>query len=238
MNKLFSCPEDNETIAEILKRVESTEISDHRTGHETIKAACDHAIRYGYGRIVTFRPFLPEVLEYVKGTPVKVVQGNNDQPLQAERLYAFETALQMGVSEIDFVGRLSLFFEKKYDAFQQEIAETVAMANKYHAPVKVILETGYLTDREKILEAKLALDAGASFIKLCLGIGLRKGRGTFHDVLLLKDAFGDGIRIKASGNISSLEDAWCMIRAGAERVAIRGTLAQQLEALGYEPEGR
>ncbi len=236
MNRLFHCPGDQDRIAEILERVESTAILNPRATHRDIRKACEDAINYGYGYLVPFRQYLPEVMEYLKGSPVKVVEGFSDMPLQSERLHTYETGLKMGCCELDMVGRMSLFFDKKYKEFQKDCREVVELANGYHAPVKVIIETGFLTDPEKILAAELALEAGASFIKLCVGMGQRRGRGTIHDVLLLKEAFGSRIRIKASSAIASLEDADAMIRAGADRVAVRSILAEQLQDIGYCPE--
>ena len=137
----------------------------------------------------------------------------------------------MGCCEVDIVGQQALFLDKKYDEYQKDISETVALANKYNAPLKVIIETGFLTDAEKILMSRLSLEAGATFIKTCMG--MRGGRCTVHDILLLKNAFGDGIKIKASGGVASLEDAYMMIQAGADRVAIRGLAADQLKEINY-----
>lgn len=233
MNKILRCPDDNAIIAEILSRVESTAILNPRCTHADVKKACGDAVKYGYGFIVPFRQYLAEAKEYLNGSDVKMVEGYSDMPLQAERLYTYESGLKMGCCELDMVGRISLYFNKQYDLFQKEVCEVAELGKKYNAPIKVIIETGFLTDEQKVHIAGLALDAGATFIKLCVGMGPRKGRGTVHDVLLLKDAYGDRIKIKASGALASLEDAYAMMRAGADRMAVRSVLAGQLEAIGY-----
>lgn len=233
MNKVLRYPEDKEIIAQILSRVESTAVLNPRLTHADIKKACDDAVKYGYGFVVPFRQYLPEVIQNLKGSDVKIVEGFSDMPLQSERLYMYESGLQMGCSELDMVGRISLYFNKQYDLFQKEVSEVAELGRKYNAPIKVIIETGFLTDEQKVHIAGLALDAGATFIKLCVGMGPRKGRGTVHDVLLLKDAYGDRIKIKASGALASLEDAYAMMRAGADRMAVRSVLANQLDAIGY-----
>jgi len=88
-----------------------------------------------------------------------------------------------------------------------------------------------LTDEEKILASRLSLEAGATFIKT--NLGMRPGRANLHDLLLLKDTFGDNIKLKASGSVASLEDAWAMWNAGAERFAMRENLVNQLREIGY-----
>lgn len=233
MNKLLRCPDDNALIAETLSKVESTALLNPRCTHADVKKGCEDAVKYGYGFVVPFRQYLPEVAEYLKGSDVKMVEGYSDMPLQSERLHTYETGLKMGCCELDMVGRISLYFNKQYDLFQKEISEVAELGRKYNAPIKIIIETAFLTDEQKVHIAGLALDAGATFIKLCVGLGPRKGRGTVHDVLLLKDAYGDRIRIKASGALASLEDAYAMMRAGAERMAVRSVLGSQLEAIGY-----
>jgi len=234
MNKVLHSPEDNELIAELLKKVESTAALNPQRNHAGIKKACDDCVRFGIGYLVPFRQYLPECIEYLKGSDVKIVEGFSDMPLASERLYTYESGLKMGVSELDMVSRMSLYFDGNYDLFQKEINDVVTLANRYGAPVKTIIETGFLTDEQKVHIAGLCLDAGATFIKLCVGMGQRKGRGTVHDVLLLKDAYGDRIKIKASGNLASLEDAYAMVRAGADRIAVQGVLADQLDAIGYK----
>ena len=238
MGKLLHAPQDDAIIAEILKRVESTAILNPRCTHETIKKVCEDAVYYGVGFMVPFHQYFPEVKKYLAGTDVKIVQGFSDMPLQSVRLFSYEEGLKEGVDELDMVGRIALYFDHKYDAFQKEIAEVVALAAKYgsHIPVKVIIETGFLTDDQKIEIAGLALDAGATFIKLCVGMGPRKGRGTIHDVALLKDAYGDRIKIKASGALASLEDSYAMMQAGADRMAVRGVLFDQLRKIGYKKQ--
>jgi deoxyribose-phosphate aldolase len=84
------------------------------------------------------------------------------------------------------------------------------------APVKVILETCYLTDEEKALACQVATQAGADFIKTSTGFG--PAGATAHDVALIKASIGPGIGIKASGGIHIYEDAMGMVEAGATRI--------------------
>ncbi|MDR1316405.1 MAG: deoxyribose-phosphate aldolase [Spirochaetales bacterium] len=230
--RLFKCPEDNGKIGKIMECIEYTALLNINSTQADVKRSCEDAIRYKMGRIVPLQMYLPYVMEFLKGSSVKVVQGSTtDVYTKAEHLNLVEQGIKLGCCEIDMLSRLPLFFDKKYDEFQEEVHEVYKLTSGYHIPLKLIIETGYLTDEEKILISRLGLDAGATFIKTCTG--MRKGRGTLHDILLLKDAFGERIKIKASGGIASLEDAYTMLQAGADRVAIRGLAVKQLRELGY-----
>ena len=231
--ELFKCPRDNDKIAEIMERIEYTALLSLNSTETEVRKACEDAVRFKMARIVPFQCYLKDVLHYLEGTGVKVVQGCCDVFSPAQRRHIVEEGLKLGCAEIDIVGQQALFLDKKYDEYQADIRAIADITDRYQVPLKVIIETGFLTDEEKILISKLSLEAGAVFIKTCMG--MRSGRCSMHDILLLKDAFGDAIRIKASGSVASLEDAWAMIEAGADRVALRGLAADQLYEIGYEP---
>lgn len=82
--------------------------------------------------------------------------------------------------------------------------------------VKIIIETGYLTDQEKVLAAKLVKASGADFVKTSTGFG--PGGATIADVKLLRKTVGPDFGVKASGGIKTREQAEAMVRAGANRL--------------------
>lgn len=82
--------------------------------------------------------------------------------------------------------------------------------------VKIIIETCYLTDKEKISAAKLVKAGGADFVKTSTGFG--SGGATVEDVKLLRQAVGKDFGVKASGGIKTREQAEAMIKAGANRI--------------------
>lgn len=231
--KLFSCPEDNDKIAKIMECIEYTALLAPDATDAQIKKACDEAIFYKMGHFVPFQAYFPKCFEYLKGSDVKMVQGSSDSHTRESRYCSIREGLEAGCCEVDILAKLDLFLDGRYDAFQDDVHEIVELADGYHADCKLIIETGFLTDAQKILISRLGLEAGVVFIKTCLG--MRKGRGTLHDILLIKDAFGDDVKIKATGGIASLEDAYEMLQAGADRVALRGLAGEQLRRLQYAP---
>lgn len=234
MMELFQCPRDNDKIAEIMDRIEYTALLSLNATSAEVEKACEDAKKYHMARIVPFQQYLKDVFRHLEGSDVKVVQGCCDVFAPTQRLNILEAGLKMGCCEVDIVGQQALFLDGDYDAYQKDVGDCAAIANRYGAPLKVIIETGFLTDEQKILMSRLSLEAGATYIKTCMG--MRGGRCSMHDILLLKNAFGERIKIKASGGVASLEDAYAMIQAGADRVAIRGLAVKQLEAIGYLPQ--
>jgi deoxyribose-phosphate aldolase len=83
-------------------------------------------------------------------------------------------------------------------------------------PVKVILETSYLTRDEKIAVCEMSKRAGAAFVKTSTGFG--HGGATPEDVALMKSVVGDALGVKAAGGIRSYGEAIAMLKAGASRI--------------------
>ena len=108
------------------------------------------------------------------------------------------------------------------DAYvRDEIAQIVRAAKG--RCVKVIIETGLLTDEEKVRAVKLACEAGATFVKTCTGF--TEGKATVHDVQLMASHVTGGVKVKASGGIKTYEDAMALIEAGASRLGASSGVA-------------
>lgn len=116
-------------------------------------------------------------------------------------------AVKDGADEIDMV-------INQAGDIQQEVRAAVKAAQG--RIVKIIIETCYLTDKEKILAAKLVKRGGADFVKTSTGFGL--GGATVEDVKLLREAVGKDFGVKASGGIKTRQQAEAMIKAGANRI--------------------
>jgi deoxyribose-phosphate aldolase len=129
---------------------------------------------------------------------------------------AFETkdALDNGADEIDMVINIGRLKSKDYDYVKQEIS-LIKQACGDHI-LKVIIETCMLTDEEKIKMCELATEAGADYIKTSTGFA--SAGATFDDVKLFAEQVGPGVKIKAAGGISSLEDAEKFMELGASRL--------------------
>ena len=119
-----------------------------------------------------------------------------------------------GCDEFDMVITVGALKDGKHDYVRDEIAAVVAAAEG--RTVKVIIETGLLTDEEKVTAVRLSCEAGAHFVKTCTGFGT--GVATAQDVALMRKTAPAQVKVKASAGIRSLADAKAMIEAGADRI--------------------
>jgi deoxyribose-phosphate aldolase len=131
------------------------------------------------------------------------------------------TALKDGATELDMVINIGALIDKDYATIEREVASVVGIAHANEALVKVILETSYLDDEQKVIAAKIAAAAGADFVKTSTGFGLEGA--TVEDVQLLRRTVGDKLGVKASGGIRTLDEALAMIEAGASRLGTSST---------------
>lgn len=130
-------------------------------------------------------------------------------------------ALKNGATELDMVINVGAL-RSGFDAYvEQEIAAVVRAAGK--VPVKVIIETSYLADEQKVAVCEMAVRAGAAFVKTSTGFA-RTG-ATVEDVALMRRTVGNRIGVKAAGGIRTYGDAMAMIGAGATRLGTSAGIA-------------
>ncbi len=118
-----------------------------------------------------------------------------------------------GAEEIDMVINISALKSGYYKYVEEEIK---AVKRSTGVPLKVIVETCYLTEEEKKRMVDICINSGADFIKTSTGFG--KAGADIRDVTLFKRLAGDRLKIKASGGIRTKEDVLKFIEAGAERI--------------------
>lgn len=123
-------------------------------------------------------------------------------------------AVRNGANEIDMVINIGAL-KSGYPTFVEREIAAVVKAIK-GVPVKVILETSYLTRDEKIAVCEMSKRVGAAFVKTSTGFG--HGGATPEDVALMKSVVGDSLGVKAAGGVRSLAEAIAMLKAGASRI--------------------
>ncbi len=119
-----------------------------------------------------------------------------------------------GCEEFDMVINVGKLKDGDEDYVRAEIAEIVKAAGG--RTVKVIIETGLLTDEEKATATRLTCEAGADFVKTCTGFSA--GVATVEDVRIMKANLFGKTAIKASAGIKTYEQTAALIAAGAERI--------------------
>lgn len=125
-----------------------------------------------------------------------------------------QEALAEGADEVDMVVNLGWVKEGKFDIVTEEIRALKAAAGS--RVLKVIVETCYLTEEEKVALCHCVTDAGADYIKTSTGFG--SGGATLADVRLFKKHLGPKVKIKASGGMRTREDFEAFLAAGADRL--------------------
>ena len=103
---------------------------------------------------------------------------------------------------------------ENFDAILEEIKDIHKACNG--KILKVIIETCLLTEEEKIKMCEIVTKSGAEYIKTSTGFST--GGATFNDIALMKKYVGKGVKIKAAGGISSLDDAAKFMELGADRL--------------------
>ena len=132
-----------------------------------------------------------------------------------------EDAYAQGCDEFDMVINVGKLKDGNADYVRDEIAAVVKAAKG--KTVKVIIETGLLTDEEKALATRLSCEAGAHFVKTCSGVS--QGVATVADITLMKANLTGDVKLKASSGIRTYEDAKALIDAGAERLGTSAGIA-------------
>jgi len=186
-------------------------------GAAAIEQLCHEAICYQFAAVCVQPSYVQLVAQCLQGTSVKVCTVIGF-PLGANHtvVKAFEAgqAVKDGAEELDMVLHIGAL-KTGLDEYVRKDIRAVAEA----APgkiIKVILETGLLTDDEKRRACELAVQAGAHFVKTSTGFGA--GGATVEDIRLMREVVGPDFGVKASGGIRTLEDAQKLLAAGANRI--------------------
>ena len=186
---------------------------------EEIENLCNEAKEYDFYSVCVNSTWVPFAKSLLEGTDVKIAAVTGF-PLGAmiteAKAYETEVAAREGASEIDMVINIGALKSKDYETVETDIAEVVKAAAKYNAIVKVILETGLLTNDEIVEACKLSERAGAHFVKTSTGFG--HGGAEIENVKLMRESVSEKVDVKASGGIRDKETALKMIEAGAGRI--------------------
>jgi len=199
---------------EILKHVDHTQLKPDST-FEHIKILCEETLRNNCACACMMPSYVKAAREAYPTVNISACIGF---PLgyNTTAVKVFETieAIKEGATEIDVVINQGWVKENRYDLVTEEIKKIKAVCGD--VPLKVIIETCYLNDEQKIELCKCVTDAKADYIKTSTGFG--SAGATVEDVKLFKKYVGENVKIKAAGGIRTKEDMEAMIEAGAERI--------------------
>ncbi len=203
------------TIDDILAKVDHTLLKVDATWDE-IKEIIDDGIKYKTASVCIPASFVKRAAEYAGGK-VKictVIGFPNGYSTTEAKCFEASNAVENGADEIDMVINVGALKEERYKDVEEEIRAVKKACNG--KILKVIIETCLLNRNEKAKMCDIVTAAGADFIKTSTGFS--KAGATKEDVVLMKKHVGPGVKVKAAGGISSIEDAAEFIALGADRL--------------------
>ena len=218
-------------IREILSRCDHTLLRPD-AGADEIRQLCDEAMEHGCASVCIPPCHVAGAKRYVgdKVAVCTVVGFPNGYSTPKAKAFEAQEAIRNGADEIDMVINLAMV----KDGCWQEIFEEIRMVRDFTQGkvLKVIIETCLLTDMEKRMLCSLVSTSGADYIKTSTGFS--SGGATREDVKLMRECCEAGLKIKAAGGITSLQDAWDFIQLGADRLGSSRIvkLAEQAEKEG------
>ena len=202
-------------VKNILAHCDHTLLKQESTWAQ-IKEVCDDGLKYGCASVCIPASFVKQAADYV-GNELKictVIGFPNGYATTAVKVFETEDAIRNGADEIDMVINIGWVKDQRWDEVLAEIKAIKASCQG--RILKVIVETCLLTEAEKIKLCELVTESGADYIKTSTGFST--GGATREDVALFKAHIGPGVKIKAAGGISSLQDAEDFMALGADRL--------------------
>lgn len=200
---------------EILRRVDHTQLKPFATW-EDIKKLCDEAVEYRTASVCVPPAYIKRIHDiYGEKLNICTVVGFPlGYSVMEAKIAETKQALADGGNEIDMVVNISDVKNGDYDKVGQEIRELKRVCGNHI--LKVIIETCYLTEEEKVAMCRAVTNAGADYIKTSTGFGSEGA--TAKDVELFKEHIGAGVKIKAAGGISTVEDLVRFVNLGCDRI--------------------
>lgn len=203
------------TIQEILSHVDHTQLKAFATW-EDIVSLCEEAITFGTASVCVPPAYIRRIHDTYgdKVNICTVVGFPLGYSATEAKLAEVKKALEDGCNEIDMVVNISDVKNGDYDKVEAEIRALKEACGNHI--LKVIIETCYLTEEEKIAMCKAVTNAKADYIKTSTGFGT--GGATKEDIELFKKHIGPGVKMKAAGGVSNMEDLEMFLELGCDRI--------------------
>ena len=190
--------------------------TDNLDSWEQIRRICDEGMQYGTASVCIPPSCVKQAREYMEGkTPVCTVIGFPlGYSVTAAKVAETAQAVSDGADEIDMVVNITDVKNHRYEEVENEI-QAVREACREQV-LKVIVETCYLTEEEKIAVCGAVTKAGADYIKTSTGFGT--AGASIEDVRLFREHIGPEVKIKAAGGIRTREALEAFLAEGCDRV--------------------
>ncbi len=204
------------TLEDLAKIIDHTNLKPYAT-KEDITRLCNEAIEHHFGAVCVNSSYVSLCYKLLDDTDIKiaaVVGFPLGASITEAKVCETKEAIKLGAQEIDMVMNVAQFRNKQYELVERDIKQVVEAADG--GTVKVILETGYLTDEQIIHACEIAKKAGAHYVKTSTGFG---PMGAYYDhVKLMREVVGESMGVKAAGGIRDAATAIRLVNAGANRI--------------------
>lgn len=210
------------TKQELYSHVDHTQLKAYATWEDIVKL-CDEAVKYKTASVCVPPCYIKRIHDkYGKDFNICTVIGFPlGYSVTAAKVVEAKEAIKDGANEVDMVININDAKNGDFDKIEEEIKEIKkACGDKI---LKVIIETCYLTDEEKIKLCGCVTRAKADYIKTSTGFGT--GGATFDDVKLFKEHVGPDVKIKAAGGIRTKEDMETFLSLGADRLGTSSAIS-------------
>ncbi len=199
--------------------------------YEDIRKICDEAKRFGFASVCINPSLVTLASSFLAGSPVKVctVVGFPLGATLAEvKAFEAEASIVNGAQEIDMVLNIGALKSRDLATVGRDIRLVAQASHAREAICKVIIETAFLTDEEKVSACSLAKASGADFVKTSTGFG--PGGASAKDVALMRSVVGEDVGVKASGGIRDWKTLQEMVKSGATRIGASASVRILQEA--------
>ena len=203
---------------------------------EDIARTCSEARHYEFASVCVNPHWVRFVAAALDGSGVKVCTtigfplGANES---STKLLEAQTALLQGAKELDVVQNIGALRSGHLEVVRDETRQLSEISHAQGAILKVILEMCLLSEEEKATACRLAVEAGADFVKTSTGFA--KSGATVEDLRLMRRIVGDAVGVKAAGGVRTLEALRAMVEAGANRIGTSSSVQIMRELQGGEP---
>jgi len=220
------------TKQEMLSYVDHTQLKAFATWEDIVKL-CEEAMKFQTASVCVPPCYIKRIHDTYgdKINICTVIGFPLGYSVTAVKVVEAEEALKDGANEIDMVVNISDVKNGQFDKVEEEIRTLKKVCGK--KILKVIIETCYLTEEEKIAMCKAVTNAGADFIKTSTGFGT--GGATLEDIKLFKKYIGKEVKMKAAGGVKTADDLENFIKEGCERIGTSSAvnILNGEEAKGY-----
>lgn len=203
---------------ELLSHVDHTLLKASAT-YDEIKVICEDALKFNTASVCIPPNYIARVHKDFPNLNICTVIGFPlGYSVTAAKVVEAKQAVADGANEVDMVINISDVKNKLYDQVYNEIIDIKNAVKEKDSKkiLKVIIETCYLTDEEKIKLCEIVTKAGADYIKTSTGFGTKGA--THEDIKLFKEHIGPNVKIKAAGGMSDLDDMRKYLEEGADRL--------------------